>query len=73
MLNPEDRPALSRLLGMATYLAKFVPQFSNVTSKLRELFLPDVEFRWDNLIHGAALRQLKEMLVSAPVYYAITT
>lgn len=74
MPNPEDRPALSRLLGIATYLAKFVPQFSNVTAKLRELLLPDVEFRWDNLIHGAALRQLKEMLVTAHVlrYYDVT-
>ena len=62
-----DKPALRRLLGMATYLARYVPKFSNVTAKLRELLCDDVEFRFDDVIHGRALQQLKELLVNAPV------
>jgi transposase InsO family protein len=73
MPPPADRPALMRLLGMAVFLAKFVPNFSEVTAKLRELLLKDVEFRWDDVTHGAALRKLKDMLVTAPVlqYYDV--
>jgi len=58
---------------MATYLAKFVPNFSQVTAKLRELLPKDVEYRWDDVIHGAALQQLKDMLMTAPVlqYYDV--
>jgi hypothetical protein len=62
-------PSLMRLLGTATYLAKFVPNFSEVTAKLRELFGKDAEFRWDNIVHGNALRELKQMLATAPVLH----
>jgi len=74
MPEPEDRPALRRLLGMAAYLARYVPNFSDVTAKLRKLLAEDVEFRFDDVIHGQALRQLKQLLVSAPVlrYYDVT-
>ena len=74
MPPPTDRPALMRLLGMATYLAKFVPNFSQVTAKLRELLSKDVEYRWDDVIHGSALRQLKDILMTAPVlqYYDVS-
>ena len=74
MPAPTDRPALMRLLGLATYLAKFVRNFSQVTAKLRELLAKDVEYRWDDVIHGAALRQLKEILATAPVlqYFDVT-
>lgn len=73
MPPPKDRQELMRLLGMATYLAKFVPNFSEVTAKLRELLPKDVEYRWDDATHGTALRKLKDLLVSAPVlqYYDI--
>lgn len=74
MKNPTDRPGVMRLLGMATYLAKFVPHFSEVTAPLRELLSRDVEYRWDEARHGKSFRQLKEMLVTAPVlcYYDVT-
>jgi hypothetical protein len=62
MPKPEEHLPLSFLLRMATYLAKLLLHSSGITSKLRKLFLPNVEFRWNNLIHGAVLRQLKEML-----------
>ena len=43
MPEPEDRLALRRLLGMATHLARYVPNFSDVTAKLRELLAEDVD------------------------------
>jgi hypothetical protein len=74
MAPPADKPALMRLLGMATYLAGYVNNFSEVASKLRELLRSDVEFRWDNNIHGKAFNQLKQMLSNSPVrrYYDVT-
>jgi len=42
MPPPADCPALMRLLGMTTYLAKFVPNLSEVTAKLWELLPKDV-------------------------------
>ena len=73
MPPPEDKPALRRLLGMATYLARYMPKFSDVTAKLRELLCDDVEFRFDDVIHGRELQQLKELLVNASVlrYYDV--
>jgi len=73
MPTPENKAAVLRLLGMATYLAKFVPNFSEVTAPLRELLSGDVEFRWDDTHHGQALRKLKDMLSTAPVlsYYDV--
>jgi len=58
---------------MATYLARYVPKFSDVTAKLRELLCDDVEFRFGDVIHGRALQQLKELLVNVPVlrYYDV--
>ena len=46
MEQPGDRPALMRLLGMAQYVAKFVPHFSEITAPLRGLLAKDSEFRW---------------------------
>ena len=54
MPPPTDKPSVIRLLGMATYLEKFVPNFSEVTSKLRELKRTDTEFRWADSIHRKA-------------------
>jgi hypothetical protein len=73
MLPPTDRPALLRLLEMAQYLAKFVPNYSEVTAPLRDLLPRDVEFRRGDFIYGKALRQLKELLTTAPVlrYYDV--
>ena len=71
---PADKAALRRLLGMATYLARYVPNYSEVTAPLRELLCDDIEFCFDDVIHGQALAKLKQLLVSAPVlrYYDVS-
>ena len=73
MPRPTDRPGVRRLIGMATYLGRFLPNLSDVLAPLRELLSQDVEFRWDDAKHGEALRRLKAMLTSAPVlnYYDV--
>ena len=53
---------------MATYLAKFVPNFSEVTAPIRTLLDKDVEFLWDVNVHGLALTNLRSLLKSAPVW-----
>ena len=35
--RPQDRDAVSRLLGMVTYLGKFIPHLSHVTALLRQV------------------------------------
>jgi len=56
-----------RLLGMITYLARYLPQYSEVTAPLRQLLSQDIEFRWDDSVHGAVYRKLQTMLSTAPV------
>ena len=73
MEQPGDRPALMRLLGMAQYVAKFVPHLSEITTPLRGLLAKDSEFRWTDT-HSKALHDLKQLLVSTPTlgYYDVT-
>ena len=74
MPPPTDRKGVMRLLGMATFLAKFCPNFSEVTAKLRKLLSKTVEYRWDETTHGVAFQKLKDLLSSAPIlrYYDVT-
>ena len=71
MPPPVDRQGVLRLLGMATYLAKFCPNFSSVTAPIRTLLLKETEFIWQQDVHGVAFDRLKALLVNAPVlaYY----
>ena len=45
MPPPSDRPGMMRLLGMGTFLARYLPHFSEVTAPLRELLTKENEFR----------------------------
>jgi hypothetical protein len=71
MAAPTDRQGVLRLLGMTTYLARYTPDFSEVTAPIRELLKRENEFRWDSDVHGKALDRLKALLSSSPVlqYY----
>ena len=42
MPTPSNKKTLQRLLGMITYLAKFLPNLSDVTEPLRRLLDKDV-------------------------------
>ena len=51
MPTPTDKQAVQRLLGAATFVARFLPQFSDVTKCLRELTHKSVNFVWDDNTH----------------------
>ena len=74
MPPPTDKQGLQRLLGMVTYLSRYVQNFSNITAPLRELLKSDNEFLWDDEYHGKALDSLKHSLVSseALAYYDVS-
>ena len=67
MPPPADKQGVRRLLGMATYLAKFMPNFSEVTAPIRELLHHSNEFCWRPEVHGVVFSRIKEMLTNAPV------
>ena len=60
-------PESPRLLGMITYLGKFLPHLSDVTEPLSVRLLDrDVEWHWDDG-HEAALNQVKQLITREPV------
>ena len=67
MPPPTDRQGVLRLLDMATYLAKFCPQFSEVTAPILALLKGDNEFCWQPDVQEKALDKLKALLIQAPV------
>lgn len=66
MQTPHDRPSLERFLGMVNYLSKFIPNYSEVASPLRQLLKKDIVWCWEEA-HGKAVQRLKELVCSAPV------
>jgi RNase H-like domain found in reverse transcriptase len=71
MLASKDKQSVQRVLGAATFVARFLPNFSEITKCLRNLKHKDVDFVWIDDVHGAAFRKIQEMLTSAEVlqYY----
>lgn len=47
MSNPTNVKELKTLLGMVNYLAKFIPNLSNVSAPLRILEKRGVEWHWE--------------------------
>ncbi|XP_063360657.1 uncharacterized protein K02A2.6-like [Cydia amplana] len=73
MEKPQNVKELQRLLGMITYVAKFIPSLSQVCSPLRNLIKKDVEWLWSKE-HDDSFCELKKILVSDPVlqYYDVS-
>lgn len=63
---PKDKNGVQRLLGMATYVSKFIPNFSEVTAPLRSLLKKDVHFDWQPL-HQNSFEILKTKLSNSPI------
>ena len=66
MPTPSDKKALQRLLGMITYLAKFLPNLSDVTEPLRRLLDKDVQWHWNDT-HEKSWKQVKQLITREPV------
>ena len=70
MPNPTDVAGVQRLLGLAQYLAKFLPHLSDITKPLRELTRNDTDWMWESSQQNA-VDTLKKAVGSTPVlrYY----
>ena len=54
MPAPTNRKGVMRIIRLFTYVATFIPNFSDKIAKLRELLSRDVEFEWNEDTHGEA-------------------
>ena len=64
---PVDKAGVQRLLGMVGYLQRFAPNISSTAAPMRELVKKDVNFRWDEHVHGKSLNDVKKALSEPPV------
>ena len=71
--TPNDKAAVQRFLGMATYLAKFIPNFSQLASPLRVLLEKNTAWHWGKPLQDS-FEKLKVIITNAPVlkYYDVT-
>jgi transposase InsO family protein len=65
---PTSSDEVRRLLGVATYISKFIPRFSAKTAVLRELLKNDAAFVWTPA-HQQALELIQRELVGDKVLY----
>ena len=63
---PSDVAAIQRFLGMVNYLAKFLPNLSDVAKPLRDLTLDNTVFHWGNE-QANAWTTIKEMVSQTPI------
>ena len=70
MPTPKDQSDLQRILGLVTYMSRFIPNMSNRTSVLRSLLEKDADWQWLPE-HEKAWQGIKHILSSHPVlqYY----
>ncbi len=65
---PRSVDEVRRLLGVATYISKFIPRFSAKTAILRQLLKADTVFEWTDQ-HSQALQAIKDELLSEKFLY----
>ena len=68
MPPPTDNLGVQHLLGLAQYLAKFLPHLSDTTKPLRDLTQNDIQWVW-NKPQQTAFDKLKEMVTCTPVLH----
>ena len=68
MPPPTNKLEVQDLLGLAQYLAKFLPHLSHTTKPFRDLTQNDVQWVW-NEPQQIAFEKLKEMVTHTPVLY----
>ena len=66
MKPPVDVAGIQRFVGMTKYLAKFLPDLSELSEPLRRLTHKDVEWSWTEE-QTQAFENIKEAVTSAPV------
>ena len=70
MPRPTDKAGVQRLLGMVNFVSKFIPNLSDLTTRLRTLLHQDVLWHWEKQ-QETSFKAIKEWLTLAPVlgYY----
>ncbi len=73
MQSPTDKKGLQEILGMVTFLARWVPNLSTVTAPMRQLLEKDVVFEWGEA-QDQSFKEVKKLLTCAPVlqYYDVS-
>ena len=66
MPTPKSTEELQQFLGMLTYLAKFIPNLSQVASPLRKLLEKNIEWHWES-DQEQSFKTLKQLAIEAPV------
>jgi hypothetical protein len=66
MPSPIDVSGVKRVLGLVQYVAKFIPNLSDVTAPLRLLTQEDIEWHWDRP-QQESFDRLKQLVSSTPV------
>ena len=70
LTKPTDVPGVRRILGMTNYLAKFLPNLSDISEPLRQLTRKENEFSWSEIL-DEAFENIKKLVSSLPLlkYY----
>lgn len=55
---PKTKEELQSLLGLVTYVSRFIPHLATLTDPLRRLLVKETKFSWD-LIHDKTLEEIK--------------
>ena len=66
MPKQNNNTELQSFLQFIQYLAKFIPNLSEVTASLRQLLEKEVSWHWEEA-HEAAFNKLKDLVANAPV------
>lgn len=66
MPAPTDVEGVQRLNGFVNYLAKFLPQLSDVMQPIRQLTRQDVPWNWAP-VQEKAFTKVKELVMQAPI------
>lgn len=62
---PTDMESVHRFLGFVTYLLKFIPNLSQIDTRLRQLVKNDAEFMWQPA-QQQAFNRLKQLCTHPP-------
>ena len=63
MPMPEVKKAVQCLLGIISYVGKFIPNLAETTKPLRELLKKEIDWHWKKTYEEAA-NKTKELLIS---------
>ena len=67
--QPSDVPGVRRLLGLANYMAKFVPNLSGMAEPLRKLTQEGVQWEWTNDCDQAVQKMKAAILTAGTLQY----